>query len=148
MQERDEDRKLFSAKTCTRCGNTKDAGAFYESNTLKSGYRSECKDCSREVSKQYPKTSEQIKDSHLKSDYGITIEDYNKLFVAQEGKCLICRRHQSDLKRKLNVDHDHATGKVRGLLCNNCNSGLGHFKDDQKVMLLAIEYLVKSKELV
>ena len=53
--------------------------------------------------------------------YGITPDDYNQLFQQQNGCCAICGKHQSKLKRRLDVDHDHKSGKVRGLLCNPCN---------------------------
>ncbi|MCH8329663.1 MAG: hypothetical protein IIB81_04705, partial [Nanoarchaeota archaeon] len=53
--------------------------------------------------------------------YGLTIEDYNNMFIEQGGCCGICGTHQSKLKLRLAVDHDQKTGKVRGLLCNNCN---------------------------
>ena len=64
----------------------------------------------------------------LKYEYGITLDDYNKMFNEQEGKCAICQRHQNELKKILYVDHDHKTGEVRGLLCKNCNVALGFYE--------------------
>jgi hypothetical protein len=58
----------------------------------------------------------------LKNVYGITLDDYNKMFNTQEGKCAICQRHQNELTRTLCVDHDHKTNKVRALLCVTCNT--------------------------
>ena len=58
----------------------------------------------------------------LKYEYGITLDDYNKMFNEQEGKCAICQRHQNELTRTLCVDHDHKTNKVRALLCVTCNT--------------------------
>ena len=58
----------------------------------------------------------------LKNVYGITLDDYNKMFETQEGKCAICQRHQNELTRTLCVDHDHKTNKVRALLCVTCNT--------------------------
>lgn len=66
---------------------------------------------------------------------------YDKLFVVQKGKCAICKAHQSKIKKKLCVDHDHTTGKVRGLLCGKCNTGLGFFKDRIENLSGAILYL-------
>lgn len=77
----------------------------------------------------------------LKYLYDISPEDYNRMFEAQEGKCLICGTHQNDLKKKLFVDHCHHTNKVRGLLCAECNLGLGKFKDDLYLVTKAMEYL-------
>lgn len=75
--------------------------------------------------------------------YGITPEEYNALFDAQKGCCKVCDTHQTELKRKLCVDHCHDTGRVRGLLCDGCNLGLGKFKDDYDLVLKAAEYLKK-----
>ena len=62
------------------------------------------------------------KNTMLKYEYGITLDDYNKMFNEQEGKCAICQRHQNELTRTLCVDHDHKTNKVRALLCVTCNT--------------------------
>ena len=56
--------------------------------------------------------------------YGITIEDYDRMYEEQGGRCAICRTDQpGGAGERFSVDHDHETGKVRGLLCNNCNTG-------------------------
>lgn len=68
--------------------------------------------------------------NHLLRKYGITVDIYNKIYNKQEGKCAICNIHQSKLRRSLNVDHDHTTGLVRGLLCYSCNLQLGAYKDN------------------
>ena len=62
------------------------------------------------------------KNAMLKYEYGITLDDYNKMFNEQGGKCAICQRHQNKLTRTLCVDHDHKTNKVRALLCVTCNT--------------------------
>lgn len=74
--------------------------------------------------------------------FGINIQEYNKMLLAQNYSCKICLTHQSDLKKQLSVDHCHKTGKIRGLLCNLCNTGLGKFKDDVDIMINAINYLM------
>jgi hypothetical protein len=79
--------------------------------------------------------------SILKSRYGITEDDYSVLFNNQQGCCAICGVDYTGSKRNLDVDHDHTTGNVRGLLCNNCNRGLGHFQDSPTILLKALEYL-------
>ena len=70
----------------------------------------------------------------LQKAYGISLDDYNKLFAQQSGKCAICRKPQSEFNYPLHVDHDHQTRKVRGLLCCGCNTGLGHFEKFYKEM--------------
>jgi len=73
--------------------------------------------------------------------FGITIEDYNRMFLEQEGKCKICKQHQTAFKKRFAVDHDHKNGRVRGLLCDACNTGLGGFLDNPDYLRSAIEYL-------
>lgn len=78
----------------------------------------------------------------LRKNYGITFEQYDAMFANQNGVCAICG--SAGGKKKLHVDHCHTTGKIRGLLCINCNHGLGHFKDNEKLMLEAIKYLANN----
>jgi hypothetical protein len=73
--------------------------------------------------------------------YGITLKEYESILIAQNYKCKICGKHVSELNRSLFVDHDHNTGKIRGLLCQYCNSAIGYFNDDGNILLNAIDYL-------
>lgn len=68
------------------------------------------------------------------------------MFLNQNGQCKICGIHQSSLKENLTVDHDHSTGKVRGLLCRKCNLLLGNAKDEPSILQRAIVYLTYSLE--
>ena len=86
------------------------------------------------------KNKEKSRNSALKKRYNISIEDYNQMFVDQNGVCAICKG-KCVTGRNLSVDHNHETGKVRGLLCLDCNAGLGHFKDNKSILLEAIKYL-------
>ena len=91
----------------------------------------------RETRRRWHQTNPKKSREHrLRARFGITIEQYDAMAAEQEGKCAICKAHQ-----KLEVDHDHATGKVRGLLCGFCNKALGGFREDQAVLLQAIGYL-------
>lgn len=83
-----------------------------------------------------PEVKARRKLSTLKYEYGISSEAYRALVEAQDGKCKIC-----DRERKLVVDHCHSSGKVRGLLCYSCNTSLGQFNDDPKLLIKAITYL-------
>lgn len=78
------------------------------------------------------------KEYNLKQNFNLTLEDYNTLLQKQNNVCAICGKTCS---KSLAVDHDHKTGKVRGLLCNNCNRALGHFKDSVENLTNAINYL-------
>jgi hypothetical protein len=81
----------------------------------------------------------------LKRRYGISIDDYNLMFDTQNGCCAICKKHQSELKKSLFVDHDHNTEKIRGLICFRCNAALGLFNDDINNLLNAIKHLQGGK---
>lgn len=82
-----------------------------------------------------------IKKYNKYKKYNITEKEYNYLFILQEGKCKICKKHQNTLNKKLAVDHCHTTNKVRGLLCCSCNLALGLFKDNYTFLKNAIKYL-------
>lgn len=88
------------------------------------------------------KMSEESHARHIGRLYGITGEDYDRLRKAQGGLCYICRRATGKRKR-LPVDHNHATGEVRGLLCGPCNKILGHLRDDPTALQRAFEYLIR-----
>jgi hypothetical protein len=75
--------------------------------------------------------------------FGITLDDYNKLKENQNYKCAICGNERSE-KKDFHVDHCHSTGKIRGLLCSNCNTGLGQFKDNIELLNKAISYLKET----
>ena len=81
--------------------------------------------------------------SYLKRTYNVTLEEYEKKLKQQNNCCAICNRHQSKFKRKLAIDHDHKTGKVRDLLCAGCNVDVSVVEDRLEVLL---KYLKKHKE--
>jgi hypothetical protein len=78
--------------------------------------------------------------------YGITVEQRDALLVSQGGVCAICRGDNSYCKHNWSIDHCHETGKVRGILCGRCNTGLGQFKDSVETLLAAARYLEKSRD--
>ena len=76
---------------------------------------------------------------------GITLEEYKALLRVQGNSCAVCSKSEKEEGRALAIDHCHETKKIRGLLCTNCNTGLGNFKDDVDKLRSAIEYLDKHK---
>lgn len=81
----------------------------------------------------------------LRDKYGITEEQYDEMLAAQEGKCAICSTDKPTGKWKVfAIDHCHDTGKVRGLLCNECNRGMGLLRDAPELLIKAAEYLNKN----
>lgn len=90
---------------------------------------------------------EKIKDSKLKRLYGLSVKSYKLLLLRQSKRCAICNRHENFVYRgKLDIDHCHKTGKVRGLLCSSCNNILGRCKDSIHVLKMAIKYLNKNEK--
>lgn len=77
----------------------------------------------------------------LRKKYGLTPEEYERLLAAQGGGCACCGAKSNRSGRRLFVDHDHATGAVRGLLCNPCNAGIGHLGDGILGVRRALDYL-------
>lgn len=147
--------------TCSKCKKIKESPCFSPKKDKKNGLSSACKSCRRKdysIAKALnpEKFSKERKDwrlrnldkdknAKLKWSYGISIDTYNTLFKLQEGCCKVCRKHQSEFKRALSVDHCHTTGKVRGLLCSGCNTALGHVKDNPDILKSLIQYLEDSK---
>ncbi len=90
-------------------------------------------------------TATAMSDRYYKKTYGLTTLEVNKMVENQNGVCLICEevgfKMHENIYNTLNVDHDHLTGNVRGLLCHNCNRGLGLFKDNIRSLERAINYL-------
>ena len=76
--------------------------------------------------------------------FGITPEQYDAMLASQQYSCAICRKHQTLFKRRLAVDHNHETGKVRSLLCDNCNKGIGCLQEDPAIFTAALDYLKQN----
>lgn len=101
----------------------------------------------RQASKKWrDNNKEKVLNKRYKERYGITYEQYCNMLKEQNHKCAICGVDEVDSRnQKLCVDHDHSTGKVRKLLCHNCNCGLGHFKDNLGSIAKALEYLLNNR---
>ena len=115
-------------KICTKCKVDKPLSAEYFPlhNKTKSGFDSWCRICRREY-----------RNANSRGKYRHMITDEHLQQIKEETKeCVICGSDE-----KLVVDHDHKTGKVRGMLCNHCNRGLGHFRDDPELLEFAAQYL-------
>lgn len=149
----------MTTKTCSKCGVEKDVSMFSKTKTRKGGLNCWCKDCwkiyyqqNREVfTKQsrdrYYLNRQHHLDRHLFNTYGITRDEFNALLGKQGGGCAICGKKETALANnsktvmRLAVDHDHKTGKIRGLLCCRCNHAIGQMLDDPKIIQNAVAYL-------
>lgn len=135
-------------KICRKCGVPKEPEDFYKK---RGGYSSNtCKICETEANKIWQKnnkeaTRRKAKNWRLKHVYKITPEEIEKLREVQENKCAICNKPDDETfngnQKGLVIDHCHKTGKVRGLLCYQCNHAVGMFKDSQEAAFNAYMYL-------
>jgi hypothetical protein len=145
-------------KVCSKCKQAKPFSDYWFRKSRKNTPLAMCKLCSYEQNKgwrernpdyekkRYSKIKTQTRERHLVRKYGVNLERYEEMLNSQDGKCAICGDIESNQYHKVfHVDHCHATGNVRGLLCSGCNHTLGHFKDNEFKLKNAIAYLVKHK---
>jgi hypothetical protein len=137
-------------KWCGECKQIKDVSEFYSHRNTLDGLQGRCKDCGRKYHKKWrennPEYDKKYMDEyHLLIDFGLTTAQYNKMLEDQEGRCAICYKYETRMQNgklgRMSVDHDHKTGKIRGLLCNNCNRALGLLGDCIGTLQTAIDYL-------
>lgn len=114
-------------KRCKNCGKTKPKNDFFKDKASKDGCYFYCKEC--------------IFCRYLKSKYNMTLEQYNKMFEEQRGICAVCGIPAEGLKYRLAVDHNHITGKIRGLLCFACNTLLGRIENNPRLIPTIMKYL-------
>lgn len=127
-------------RKCSVCKVKKPYSEFHKDKSRLHGIMYICKVCQNDgLMNYYSKNPDKRKSIKLKQKYGITLEDFKAMVKAQKGRCKIC-----GLKTKLNVDHNHDTGKVRGLLCHKCNTGIGLLNDDLEILEQAVEYLKEN----
>lgn len=136
-------------KVCKGCSESLPVEAFAIGQYGPTGNpwrRNRCQPCYNQYMREYKdrRGYRYNKDRALKQSFGITIEDYDMMMAKQSGVCAICE--QEDKNFALSVDHDHATGAVRGLLCSPCNRALGLLKESPKNMLSMIDYINQYKD--
>lgn len=130
------------------CGKVRPLSSFVY-REARGGYDGPCFQC-RKKKQQARQATDKFKQWNIErtlfKNYGITLDQYYALEKLQDGVCAICKKPNTCKKtNRLYVDHCHATGKVRGLLCMKCNTGLGYFDDNISKLREAIEYLNKSE---
>jgi hypothetical protein len=129
-------------KLCPRCNIKKPLSDFNKDSSTTHGYVVSCKVC-KEV---YRKNNlEKINLQRINKIYNLSKLEYDNLIKSQNNKCAICNKeHLDNTKNKLFIDHNHTSGKVRGLLCHHCNVALGSFYDNIDFLKNAIVYLEKN----
>lgn len=114
------------------------------------GRRSHCKQCISDKTKEYNSTPRGRKYNQEKAwrvkGIVLTVEEYQEMLENQNWLCAICGADRNKDGTRLCVDHNHETGKIRGLLCHGCNTSLGKFKDSVELLQKAIDYLNMYKE--
>ena len=137
-------------RTCTACKETKPVTEYWPDRRRKSGLMARCKSCKTQDRRTWRQRNPEAdklrywadpqseRERHLIRKYGVTQADYDAMLKRQGGCCAICRKSQ---ERALDVDHNHSTGEVRGLLCTNCNRMIGHAGDSAERLEAAAAYL-------
>jgi hypothetical protein len=148
-------------KRCFKCGETKPLLEFYKDKAARDGHKKKCKVCVNTDSKKWalanreavyagekrrrdlPTGKIRTRGYNLKRTYGITLAEYRAMEFTQGGRCLICQEIPTPALNRvpLYVDHNHRTGAVRALLCKDCNTGLGHLRDNPSLLTRAAAYL-------
>lgn len=137
----------MARKNCRNCSKEFEVIHYGRSGGKGVGARFYCSyKCQKRYNSRKYYNKEYYWERHIKRAYGITTEDYNKMFEQQNGCCAICNKHQSEIKKRLDIDHCHKTNKVRMLLCNPCNNLLGHSKDNPFILRAAARYLEMQSE--
>jgi len=143
----------MNTKTCRGCNQEKPLSDFGIDRSRKDGLNYRCRECFSKNDKSYKRSAESRAAAHKafkarnpgyfqnymrQRKYGLTTEQYQEMAQAQGNKCAICQ-----VEKPLVIDHDHGTGKVRGLVCTPCNTALGQFGDTVEGLQNAISYLQK-----
>ena len=135
-------------KHCGCCAKDLPLQMFAKNAAKKDGLQERCTPCRAQhhqaTKHKRPKQTKEQKRRYLMSSYGLTKDEFDAMLKKQNNCCAICG--SSDWgKPSPSIDHCHTTGKVRGLLCNNCNRGLGLLKDSTEVIKNAIKYLRRTR---
>lgn len=147
MSEQETSKACCNSK-CTQV-NPQTLAKFFKRASAKDGLDSQCSACHSLYYRVYRTLNKKkIQDRQVMSNYGLDGAAYARMAAQQDFRCAICRNPETRVRGgnllRLAVDHCHRTGTVRGLLCNNCNRGLGLLKDNIALLMRAVAYLVKG----
>lgn len=140
-------------KICRVCGTKKVPTDFNKKSSSSDGYRSECRECQKKSAKARYNTDPHVHKQRTKVNqrvytakkFGLTLSELEVMYAEQDSRCAICGISEEEHGKHLAIDHCHRTGKVRGLLCMPCNTGLGNFRDRSDLLMIAIGYLGEKR---
>jgi hypothetical protein len=131
-------------RICGSCHDEKPLSEFHVGNSGRRGSGRWCKPCRHTEYIAFRSANyASVRDKELRKLYGIGLSDYERMLSEQGGRCAICQTDKPGGGRSNNfhVDHDHETGRVRGLLCHGCNTGIGNLGDSSATLYRAMKYL-------
>lgn len=145
-------------QTCAKCSRTLPITEFWRDRRQINGFNFNCKECvgkwhkdpenrkiasgQRRVRYATEEGERIVRNNRYKTRYGITLDDYERLFALQDGKCAMCGKEQKH--KRLAIDHCHKTDAIRGLLCSRCNLAIGNVGDSIDLALKMVQYLSKQ----
>ncbi len=137
-------------KRCSSCNNSLPIESFRK--TSKRYTQPYCKECEKRIRREQYRNNldsnrEKGRDKALKRAYGITREEFSIILETQNTSCASCGIKEPGGRGNWHVDHNHNTGKIRGLLCHRCNTGLGLFLESETILKEAIKYLRKHNDI-
>lgn len=150
-------------KRCQRCKEIKPLDEFFADKNQYDGHARMCKSCAvsrhqqwveenreqvnRYARQRYKNEPHRYAEYERKKHYGMPPGEYDRMLAAQDGRCAICKSTDPGGTRisHFHVDHCHDTNRIRGLLCGNCNLGIGYLRHDERILRAAIEYIASRK---
>lgn len=141
-----EPKETAEGRLCSRCRRRKDHQEFPPDGD---GFSYYCRECTNRIARKNSKkpSTQSYRKKYMRElalkKYGLTLADFEKRIADQEGKCAICSEELKLGTGGCGVDHDHATGRVRGILCRLCNVGVGHFRENPELFARAMKYLTQ-----
>lgn len=132
-------------RVCTKCGTYKEWAYFAQLRSGPLSHNPACKSCNY----ARPRGPDSNREAALKKAYGISVKDYESMWILQAGVCAICKEPETRVNnnsgeiQRLTVDHEHSSGKVRGLLCSQCNLMLGNSRDTPEYLRAGADYLAR-----
>lgn len=131
-------------KRCSKCKVTYPKTEFHKNKRSSDGYQTVCKECNKQNTRS--RDLDYWRRQNLKRNFGLTPEQYDELLEKQNHCCALCEKHKDLEKRSLAVDHNHKTGRIRGLLCLNCNYRLVGKHTDSEMLRRMADYIDQGTE--